>query len=764
MRRERACRTAASVMLSLALLATAFNIFGAESASPPSPSLENGALRIVFDGATGQWAEFTDIRNGHNFVGEALQTDLWQIDFSTPAGQTLLPAQAGQFTFRPSDKNPVNLELVWQEFGLEKAPEMRVVATVSLVDGEPSSLWSIQVEGLAGCRPQSVRYPRIPSIATQEDEVLAVPVWMGERITEPRNRLCSGQGRRFEWEYPGLLSLQCAAFYRDGGPGLYVACDDTAAFGRRFAFFGQPPAMAGFEMVQLVEGSEDNGGAYRSPYNVILGAFEGDWFTVAERYRTWGLKQPWAENGRLAKGDVADWLPKTGLWIWNRGRSPGVLDPAAALQERTGLPVSVFWHWWHGCAYDAGFPEYLPPREGAESFLKALQAAHERGLHTIVYMNQRLWGMSTRSWTEEGAERYAVKTPEGKVTPEVYNTFTKSPCASMCMGTPFWREKYAGLAERAVRELGVDGIYMDQACSSLACFDPTHGHPLGGGTYWMNGFRLLQADIRERCGSNGKVVLAGEGCGEAWLPYLDLMLSLQVSMERYAQPGEWEPIPFFHAVYHGRTIFYGNYSSLTMPPYDDLWPPETAPKEPLKLLDRKFSQQFRLEQARAFVWGQQPTVANFLPQHLEERAEEIDYVVRLAKLRYQALKYLLNGTMLRPPSIKAHEEQLDMSRLSIYAGQQGALREFQKTYPVVLASAWHAPDGDIAVVLVSIADTPQEFSIPLDKRVYSLPKAGNIFLLDDAGRRLVGEFKEEHVILQGELPPFGARVYELAGQ
>ena len=35
------------------------------------------------------------------------------------------------------------------------------------------------------------------------------------------------------------------------------------------------------------------------------------------------------------------------------------------------MPVSVFWHWWHGCAYDAGFPEYLPPREGTDAFKTA---------------------------------------------------------------------------------------------------------------------------------------------------------------------------------------------------------------------------------------------------------------------------------------------------------------------------------------------------------------------------------------------------------
>ena len=79
------------------------------------------------------------------------------------------------------------------------------------------------------------------------------------------------------------------------------------------------------------------------------------------------------------------------------------------------------------------------------------------------------------------------------MAPEVYNTFMRA-CASMCMGTAFWREKYAGLAE-SVKQIGVDGIYMDQACSSLSCYDPSHGHPLWGGSI---GWRLskLEADIR----------------------------------------------------------------------------------------------------------------------------------------------------------------------------------------------------------------------------------------------------------------------------
>lgn len=735
------------------------------------PELRNTALSIRFDAQTGRLTEFKDVRNGHEFLDQKPDDSLWEIDLPEAAGGGVIrPSDARAFRWRQTGADK-SLDLIWEDFvPIKGAPEgmrdLRVIVTVSLSENAPESRWKIALERTGTLHPAAIRFPRVPAVAPQEEEVLAVPVWMGERTTRARDLLCGESGGRFEWEYPGILSMQCMAFYRENGPGLYLSCDDTDALAKRFAVFGNRDRDLEIELTQLMASDAGSTETYRSSYQAVLGAFEGDWFTVAEQYRRWGLRQSWAKQSRLKIGATADWVNDTGLWIWNRGRSDGVLTPALALQAKAQMPVSVFWHWWHGCAYDTGFPEYLPPREGVEAFKTALGRAQDQGIHALVYMNQRLWGMNTSSWAQEGAEQYAVKGADGRVHPEVYNTFTRAPCASMCMGTPFWRNKYAGLATEAVTQLGVNGIYMDQACSSLACFDASHGHPLGGGSYWMNGFRLLQADIRKRCDGPRNVVLAGEGCGETWLPYLDVMLSLQVSMERYAAPGAWEPIPFFHAVYHGYGVFFGNYSSLTRPPYDDLWPPEFAPKEPLKTLDRKFSGQFRLEQARAFVWGQQPTIANFLERQCEERADEIAYALRLSKLRYAARKYLLSGTMLSTfehtgqPALEMQEAPTDFSRLSIYAGQQEPVKEFQKQVPAILASAWQAPDGDIAIVLANITDKPWHFSLTLDEKRYPITEDSPITVLDATGQRVTGNVIGNPATIPVDLGPEDAQIHE----
>lgn len=691
---------------------------------------ENGVVSIEFSSRNGSILRFHDAAHKSD-VACANDGELWLLTLSSGGStKVLAPSEAGCFTHDSSSSSIAHLS--WSRFpGMGDNVVVDVV--LRLEDNVPCGRWELGVSKPASLTISELHFPRIPHLAAHDGEFLAVPLWTGQCLPNPRSVLCASKGGRLAWNYPGLMALQCVAYGAANGSGLYAACDDTAAFRKTFAFSGDDSSQVDFEVIHYPENGAKDIAKWRVPYAVTLGALHGGWYDAAERYRQWAMGQPWVKESRLRRGLVPAWLTDTGLWLWNRGRSDGVLPPAVTLQEALGLPVRVFWHWWHGCPYDAGFPEYLPPREGEAAFREAVENAHQHGVKCIVYMNQRLWGMSTDSWRTKGAEQYAVKAEDGTVHPEVYNIFTKSPMASMCIATPFWRDTYAGIAERAIMQFGVDGIYMDQACDSMPCYDISHGHSVGGGRYWLDGFRSLSSNIRLHA-EGRPIMLAGEGCCEAWLPYLDAMLTLQVSKERYSAPTDpWEPIPFFHAVYHPVATTYGSYSSLTMPPYDGLWPRESAPKEPLVLLDRKFSHQFYLEQARAFVWGQQPTLANFLPNQLVDRAEELQYVMRVAKVRHLAEKYLAQGEFLRPPEVTAPTATSPFSRLSIYAGQGEHLTEFTKTYPTVLASAWRAPDGDLGIAVASLADDSVSASLAWNAAEYRMPSHGVLSRIDEGG-------------------------------
>jgi hypothetical protein len=557
------------------------------------------------------------------------------------------------------------------------------------------------------------------------------------------------------------MAIQMMALYRPDRAGLYLATDDTLAYRRSFAFWGDGTGPISYEVTQALSDPSAPKDRWEQPFASVVGTFQGDWITAVERYREWGTRQAWARNSRLNRGVVPRWLLDTGMWVWNRGRSPGVLGPAVALRETLGLPVSVFWHWWHNGPYDTSFPDYLPPREGVASFTEAVRAAQASDVHMMTYMNMRLWCIGTPSWTAEGAERWAVKARDGQVPREVYNIFDPQACAPMDVTTEFWRNKYAGIADTVLNQYGVNGIYMDQAVLSLTCWDPTHGHPVGGGNYWMGGVQALTENIRGRAKAGPELLLAGEGAGEAWLPWLDLMLTLQVSQERYSAPtGGWEPIPMFQAAYHAYGITYGSYSSLTMPPYDDLWPDSTAPAEPLKLLDPVFQRQFYLEQARSFVWGLQPTIANLLPSHLTDRQRETAYMMRLAKVRKRALDWLQYGTFLRPPALDVPDVDVRLSRVSIYAAQRSGPQVSDGRYPAAIAGAWRAKDGSVAVALASILEEPSSVGFTFDAAAYGLARGGKVYRIDEGGRAEFGSFGPGSTPLKLDLPAGGAVVLE----
>ncbi|HSW29554.1 MAG TPA: DUF6259 domain-containing protein [Longimicrobiales bacterium] len=753
---------------------------GAAAATAPTDTIRvaNAAIRLGFEDQRGALVELTDAATGQAFVAPGTAPgDLWLLDL--PAGgakAAVSPTDAGRFNLRRAQGSDA-LILEWSDFGLPAAPDLRVTVTVRPQGAEPVTGWHIALSGLGTLGVEQVRFPRIVGIPPLgPGEEMAVPQWMGQRTKDPRAQFAPRggpggpaaaptgarpPGARREWSYPGQMAIQMMALYRPDRAGLYLAADDTLAYRKSFAFWGDGSGPISYELTQALSDPSAPKDRWEQPFSSIIGTFQGDWITAVERYREWGTRQAWARNSRLDRGLVPRWLLDTGMWVWNRGRSPGVLGPAVALRETLGLPVSVFWHWWHQGPYDTSFPDYLPPREGADAFTRAVRDAQASDVHMMTYMNMRLWCTGTPSWTAEGAERWAVKGRDGTVPREVYNIFDPQACAPMDVTTEFWRNKYAGIADTVLNQYGVNGIYMDQAVLSLTCWDPTHGHPVGGGNYWMGGVEALTENIRERAKAGPELLLAGEGAGEAWLPWLDLMLTLQVSQERYSAPtGGWEPIPMFQAAYHAYGITYGSYSSLTMPPYDDLWPDSTAPAEPLKLLDPAFQRQFYLEQARSFVWGLQPTIANFLPSHLTERSRETAYMMRLAKVRGHATDWLLYGTFLRPPTLDVPEVDVHLSRVSIYAAQRSGPQVSDGRYPAAIAGAWRAKDGSVAVALASILEEPSSVGFTFDAKAYGLARGGRIFRLDENGRAEMGTFGADATPVKLDLPAGGAVVLE----
>ena len=260
---------------------------------------------------------------------------------------------------------------------------------------------------------------------------------------------------------------------------------------------------------------------------------------------------------------------------------------------------------------------------------------------------------------------------------------------------------------------------MDESCLSLRCYDPSHGHSIGGGNYWVEDFNGLASRIRAQA---VRTVLAGEGSGEDWITSLDLFLTLGVSRERYIG-GDAEPIPLFQAVYHDYAITFGSYSSLVYPPFDERWPAELRPEGCETLLPERFSLQFRMEQARALVYGIQPSIANYHAFLDQARSREMAFALLLARTRMCYLDYLLYGRMERVPAMTVPTALADISKVSIYARDGQAAARITKEVPLLYTGMWRSQEGALALFLVNIGEEALPVDFSLDPAAYGLPAA-----------------------------------------
>lgn len=709
-------------------------VFGSCSMHPDSlsiVSIDNGSLCLGFDAETGHLVSLRD--GGEEYIDSTAVTTLpWVLHQMSGASKALQLPTA--LNIKRLSKR--QLQLHWTQADGAQGLEVKVL--VELERKRSLSYWSIEVLNAEGLALSEIHFPYITGIKPLEDEKLAASTWLGSLYNKPR---IEGQDFTYTFHHPGHLSMQLLALYDPAQGGLYLSSNDTNSYSKdyRITFHQNHTSYYISHPLPLNHQASTLSPEYQS----IIGTFSGDWLSAAKIYREWGTQQQWCQESRLKSGKMAKWLPETALWVWNRGYSSNVLPEAADLKKRLGLPVSVFWHWWHNCPYDIGFPEYLPPREGAESFITAVDKAQAEGIHSIVYMNSFQWGNSTQSWKDEGAARFSAKTINGGDYSHAFNIFTGKQLTPMCMATQFWRDKYSSLCDSVVNHYHTNGVYMDQACMSYKCYDTSHGHDIGGGNYWTKGFHSLTRQIRDKIDGPQQPILAGEGSGEDWISSLDLFLTLEASRERYMGVSSVETIPLYQAVYHDYAITFGNYSSLVYPPYDDLWPEEFNPANKETPLPEIYNRQFLMEQARTFVWGMQPTIANYHSTLSSERSAEVDFLVRLARTRYNALKYLLYGVYEHSPAIDSPVIDVDISRVSIYAGREGkSVTHLNTSSPALHYGTWRAEDGCLAVAIANIDDKAHRVAFSLNAKDYDLPSRGDVYLITDSGRQLLQHYQE----------------------
>ena len=553
-----------------------------------------------------------------------------------------------------------------------------VTAEIRPHESHPAAtVWRIRVENRsADWTLWSVTFPNLPGVepsaSPKRDRFFWPDGWGAEYAGAQMPRL----HRRYPrgWE----TTMQFFGCTR-GTRTFYLGMHDPRLTTKDFAF--EPPSPAAKKPAGVMsvtawpEGMTQPGNSFAAEYDTVVAVVDGDWFDAAQLYGSWTRRQAYA----AAPPASAAPAPRAAREVhaWQTMQVPDKpLDQWAALMEqlaaKLGVRLGIHFYNWHEIPFDVSYPDYFPARPGFRELVARMNAL---GIVTMPYINGRLWDINAESWPARDAERFAAKMSAPRVQPlslfpylEEYGSGAK--LAVMCPATEFWRGTVIELCRRIVHELGCRGVYIDQIAAEKAelCFDPAHGHPLGGGGFWLEGYRTMAAAIREAVGPDAYLTTEcnWEGCAADF----DALLL----WHRFGE----EQVPAFPAVYAGLARLFGCQFNA-------------------REITEQGGEAFARKMAMLLAWGGQLGWGDLTPLLEPKQAALLRYFASLCKLRAEHADTFASGRMLRPPVIAS----------CTFAGS-----DKRKLRNPVYASLWQTGDAG-AVTLFAVNPTRSAADVKL---------------------------------------------------
>ncbi|MBN8219263.1 MAG: hypothetical protein J0L75_21665, partial [Spirochaetes bacterium] len=477
-----------------------------------------------------------------------------------------------------------------------------VTARVVLPARGAESRWTLEVNNdSTRWGAWAVRYPILKSVSPPETSDLMLPTgnWGG---TLYRKRAVDKS-----ISYPSTDCPIPFVTWTRGGASLYLGAHDPLAWGKTFSVTRDND----FDLQTLAEDMGQPGKARVSPSPVVLSVGPGDWWSSAKRYRAWALAEaPWTRRGPMENSRASlSHFYEVGPWLIFGWRDiTNARDLLFNAQEAFKSAVGFHWYVWHESSFDYNYPE-LVPKAG---FAEAVRAIDARGNLVMPYINGHLWDESLPSYA--AMKPWANKRKNGEVIEESWGT-PKHALATMCPATRAYQDALVDYVGNMVRTSGIRCLYIDQigAHRPDRCFDAGHGHPLGSGSWWMEGYRKMLSRIRA---AHPGLALTTENTQEIYMDNMDGFLTWNGTYS--------EDVPVLPAVYSG----YASYFASTSDQKDDL-------------------DAFVAAQSRAILWGVQPGwLGIWIFEKPEKQAEKLAHLAGLSRLRVAAGKFLIYGELL----------------------------------------------------------------------------------------------------------------------
>lgn len=571
----------------------------------------------------------------------------------------------------------------------ERFKGIRIEASVVPRQQDNAVTWDVQV--VNDGPQQSLWHVVFPQIAIKDlgtGSKVFVPIMAGIERTDLWSKADKKGGT-----YPGgWVCMQYLAAYNETlGTGLYVGVHDPWGSTKDIFAEGQPPKHAVvLRFDHPVPNMGQVGTGFALPGPVRWQLLRGDWFDAAQIYRSWASQTAkwWPTLGPDGRSDTPQWMRELPAWVMTGGAASECVPKVKAFAQTVGVPVGFHWYNWHQIPFDNDYPHYFPPKDGFREGVAELKAA---GVYPMPYINGRLWdthdkGAQDWEFTRVGLAG-ATKDEAGKPHTETYGSKETDgnsvKLAVMCPATNLWQNQVRDIVLRLFSDCGVSGVYIDQiaAAAPRLCFDASHGHALGGGHWWTEGYWTMLSVIR--AAKPADCMLTTECNAEPYIKWLDGYLTWHWQ--------EQNMVPAFPAVYGGTLQMFGR--AYRGGPSQDL--------------------ANRMKAGQQLVFGEQ--IGWFGPEVLD-RPDSGKFLRDCIQLRWRLREYFYRGYMLRPPKLKTQVPTVT------------ADWQWSGTWPIttdaVMTGAWRLVGANdpspVLLLFANVSDKPLTSDFSPDLREYGL--------------------------------------------
>lgn len=600
--------------------------------------------------------------------------------------QNVLVEEEGDFRAGSIDKG---LRVEWRKPADQRLGDLRVVARVTAAPKSSLLRWTFSVRHLP--EPWSVWRVVFPQVAVADlgrSGAVFFPKAAGQVERDPWRRSV-----RFSGTYPGgWTSMQFMAAYDEAGStGLYLATHDPWGSTKDLRVESRPSehcVVLSFD--HPVPDMGKAGNTFELSGVAVWQLLHGDWFDAAVAYRDWVRKEArWFPRlTREGRADTPAWMRQLSVWALSGGPASNCVPEVQAFTDFLGQPAAVHWYNWHEIPFDNDYPHYFPAKPGFAEGVRHLQG---KGTFVMPYINGRLWdrrdqGTNDFEFTKRALPA-ASKDSKGAPFLESYGSKetdgTPVQLGVMCPTTELWQKQVRSMVLRLMTECGVKAVYIDQiaAAAPTLCADATHGHPLGGGHWWTEGYWKMLDSIRRAMPRD--CVLTTECNGEPFIRFFDGYLTWH-----WQYDGQ---VPAFPAVYGGALQMFGrSYGGGTT---RDL--------------------ALRMRVGQQFVFGEQ---LGWISPGVVKEKENAAFLRQAVALRRELAQYFYSGEMARPPWLRG-----TIPTVRADWQWQGVA---WVTTDAVLSGSWHLPSARRLVLLfANVSPEPVTAEVDFDATAYGYSRS-----------------------------------------